>query len=200
MSKICGGSWHITAAARPALHFVASAVGSRESTSLMVSAMSRSSGARSPCEKRSRRSVEFSCRGEGGRAAEHHDGEQRRIRGEFRSPCRRCLRPAPGRGATRSSLQHRQDVLDRGAGKPRAGRRSAGRRCRIYRAWPARSSDTRRSPARSADRRRRARWNAGIRDGAPRIPARNRSRTSRRTDRSGVMPSASRIAARSSAA
>ena len=44
MSNICAGSWHMTAAAKPALHLVGSAVGSRESTAEAVSAIKRSSG------------------------------------------------------------------------------------------------------------------------------------------------------------
>ena len=41
----------MTAAAKPALHFAASPVGSRESTADAVSAINRSNGSRSPCAK-----------------------------------------------------------------------------------------------------------------------------------------------------
>ena len=51
MSKICGGSWQNTAAASPALNWRGECVGSRESTLARVSAMSLSSGNRSPSLK-----------------------------------------------------------------------------------------------------------------------------------------------------
>ncbi len=51
MSKTCGGSRQVTAAASPALNFCGERLGSRESTLPRVSAISRSSGNESPAVK-----------------------------------------------------------------------------------------------------------------------------------------------------